>query len=292
MGGIALFRRRAQSLAWMRVCKCVKVADALDFVVGKFHAEMIFEAREEFECLQAVNPQFFVEIVAGLKVRARKFEMRGSEDSRYSVGRLLRSLFHDRSHFTRRRSRGCCGGFCRTATLGCPLPLSAGFKPDSQEWLSHKTVHGKYGCGPAFSTNLRRPSMTAGRVKSSQKMSISRRSSSAGNGLMKLFAAAAVVRSNFVVCVAVARATRRDSPSAATWLTRPTESPFVALMLRPVSNRSRTTPLPMSRFNRGIPPKPGISPSRNSGKQKARHFVRDDQIARERHLESPPKQTP
>jgi len=66
--------------------------------------------------------------------------------------------------------------------------------PDSQEWLSYETAHGRYGCGPAFSTNLRRPSITAGRVKSSQKMSISRRSSSAGSGLMKRFAAAAVAR--------------------------------------------------------------------------------------------------
>ena len=75
-------------------------------------------------------------------------------------------------------------------------------------------------------------------------------------------------RSNFASCAAVARATRRASPSAATWLTRPTDCAFVALMLRPVSSRSRTTALPRSRFRRGMPPKPGISPRRNSGKQK------------------------
>ena len=47
----------------------VKVADALDFVIGKFDAEVIFEAREQFKRLQAVDPQFLVEIIAGLRVR-------------------------------------------------------------------------------------------------------------------------------------------------------------------------------------------------------------------------------
>jgi hypothetical protein len=70
----------------------LKVADALDFVVGKFHAEMIFEAREEFECLQAVNPQFFVEIVAGLKFGARNLEMSGGEIQNF-VGGLF-DCFH------------------------------------------------------------------------------------------------------------------------------------------------------------------------------------------------------
>jgi len=48
--------------------------------------------------------------------------------------------------------------------LAVPSTFSVA-NPDSQEWLSYKTAHGKYGCGPAFSTNLRRPSITAGRVK-------------------------------------------------------------------------------------------------------------------------------
>ena len=39
-------------------------------------------------------------------------------------------------------------------------------------------------------------------------------------------------------------------------------------MLRPVRSRSRTTALPRSRLSRGMPPKPGISPRRSSGKQK------------------------
>ena len=44
-------------------------------------------------------------------------------------------------------------------------------------------------------------------------------------------------RSNFPTCAAVARATRKASPSAATWLTRPAASAFAALMLRPVSSK-------------------------------------------------------
>ncbi len=49
--------------------ECVEVADALDFVIREFHAEMIFETREQFERLQAVDPQFLVEIVARPEVR-------------------------------------------------------------------------------------------------------------------------------------------------------------------------------------------------------------------------------
>ncbi len=88
-----------------------------------------------------------------------------------------------------------------------------------------------------------------------------------GIGLINFFAAAAVPRSNFPNCAAVARAARKASPSPTTWLTSPICCALVALKLRPVSNRSLTTALPKSRFSRGIPPKPGISPSRNSGKQ-------------------------
>ena len=35
-----------------------------------------------------------------------------------------------------------------------------------------------------------------------------------------------------------------------------------------------------------MPPNPGMSPSRSSGKAEARHLVRNDQIARQRQLES------
>src|SRR2546426_6922170 len=70
---------------------------------------------------------------------------------------------------------------------------------------------------------------------------------------MNCFAAALVARSNFLTWAAVDLATRSASPSAATWQARPTARALVALMLRPVSSRSRTTPLPRSRFSRGMP---------------------------------------
>lgn len=40
-----------------------KVADALHFVVRQFDAEMIFQAAEHFECLQAVNTQLLEKVV-------------------------------------------------------------------------------------------------------------------------------------------------------------------------------------------------------------------------------------
>ena len=57
------------------LCERVEVADALNFVIGQFDAEMIFEACEQFEGLQAVDPQLLVEIVARQEFRAWEFEM-------------------------------------------------------------------------------------------------------------------------------------------------------------------------------------------------------------------------
>ena len=80
----------------------VEVADALDFVIREFHAEMIFEAREQFERLQAVDPELLVEIVARLKFGARKFEMSGGKIQDFV--RCLFNCFHDCFYFTGRSS--------------------------------------------------------------------------------------------------------------------------------------------------------------------------------------------
>ena len=60
-------------------------------------------------------------------------------------------------------------------------------------------IHGKYGIASLDSTNFFRAVITAGRAKSSQKSSISRRRSSWGVGLMNFFAATRVTASNFVI---------------------------------------------------------------------------------------------
>ncbi len=65
-----------------------EVADARDFVIGELDAEVIFEARKQFECLQAVNSQFLEEVIIGLKFGARNFEVRGGE-----IQDLVGSLF-------------------------------------------------------------------------------------------------------------------------------------------------------------------------------------------------------
>ena len=46
----------------------MEVGDALHFVIRQLDAEMIFQAREQFERLQAVDPQLLVKIVARLKL--------------------------------------------------------------------------------------------------------------------------------------------------------------------------------------------------------------------------------
>jgi hypothetical protein len=63
---------------------------------------MIFQAREQFERLQAVDPQLFVEIIAGLQFGARKFEVRGGKIQDF-VRRLF-DCFHGQLYFTGRMS--------------------------------------------------------------------------------------------------------------------------------------------------------------------------------------------
>ena len=88
----------------------VEVADALDFVIREFDPKMIFEAREQFESLQAVDPELLVEIVACLKFGPRKFEMRGGKIQNF-VGRLI-NRFHVSFNITRSLPRlASCGGF-------------------------------------------------------------------------------------------------------------------------------------------------------------------------------------
>jgi hypothetical protein len=65
-----------------------EVADTLNFVVGKFDAEMIFETREHFESLEAVDAEFLVKIVVGHEGARRDFELLGGE-----FEDLLRGLF-------------------------------------------------------------------------------------------------------------------------------------------------------------------------------------------------------
>src|SRR5579864_1812269 len=139
---------------------------------------MILQLGQQIEGLQAIDSQRFKEVLIGGKLLARHFEV----------------------------SRGQAQDFVERF-IGC--------------WHKNNSIvvsndHGKYGCASLLSTNFFNPACTAGRENRSQKISISRCSSSCGIGLMNCFAAAAVWRSNFAICAAVARAARRASPSATT----------------------------------------------------------------------------
>src|SRR5271168_1526839 len=148
--------------------------------------EMLLDTGEEVESLQAVDAELFEEIVVGRQLFARDFEMFGSQAQHFI------RCFLDSVHVLL-----SCHKFAWVCMVGARR-------------------YGRYGNASVLSTNLRRPASTAGRMKSSQKISISRRSSSWGIGLMNFLAAMAVPRSNFLSCDAVERATRRASPSATT----------------------------------------------------------------------------
>jgi hypothetical protein len=65
-----------------------EIAYALNFVVGELDAEMIFEAREHFESLEAIDAELFVEIVVGYEGTRWDLELLGCE-----VKDFLRGLF-------------------------------------------------------------------------------------------------------------------------------------------------------------------------------------------------------
>src|SRR5256885_17123285 len=56
-----------------------KVADALDFVVGKLDAKVVFEAAQKLEGLEAIDAQLAEEVVIGRKGAGGDIEMLGRE---------------------------------------------------------------------------------------------------------------------------------------------------------------------------------------------------------------------
>src|ERR1700740_3175986 len=185
---------------------------------------MILQSREQIERLQAVDVQGLEEVLVRLQLLARYLEV-----LRGQIQNFIQCLIF-RSH------------------PFCPLDKTVVY-----------LIQGRYGCNSVLSTNFRSPASTAGSTNNWQNRSISCFNSWWGIGLMNLLAAIAVLLSNLPGFKAMARAARSASPSPTTWLTSPTACARVALKLRPVSSKSRTTPLPRSRFRRGIPPKPGIN---------------------------------
>jgi len=83
-----IFLNQASEAGLDALGECFEVADALNFIVGEFDAEMIFQAGEHFEGLQAVDAELLVEIVVGRKGACGDFELHGSE-----LKDLLRGLF-------------------------------------------------------------------------------------------------------------------------------------------------------------------------------------------------------
>jgi hypothetical protein len=53
---------------------------------------VIFQAREQFQSLQTVNPQFLEEVIVGLKVGARNFEVCGGKSQNF-IGSLFKSFY-------------------------------------------------------------------------------------------------------------------------------------------------------------------------------------------------------
>jgi hypothetical protein len=76
----------------------VKIAHALHFVIRQLDAEMLFETREHFERLQAVEAKFLVEIVSGRECFSRHFKLPRCQPQDF-IGGLL-----DGSHSSRRLS--------------------------------------------------------------------------------------------------------------------------------------------------------------------------------------------
>jgi hypothetical protein len=63
-----------------------EVGYALEFVIRELDLEMLFDAAEEIEGLQAVDAELFEEIVIGGKLLALNFEMFGCEAQDFVCG--------------------------------------------------------------------------------------------------------------------------------------------------------------------------------------------------------------
>src|SRR5580692_7974602 len=119
---------------------------------------MLFETGQQIESLQAIDSELSEKVVIRRQLLARHAKMVGGK-LQYFIGGFLQ------------------GGH---ELLSCHI--SGG----SLICAAHPhRIQGRYGKAPVLSTNFRKPASTAGRVKSSQNRSISRRSSSRGIGLIK-----------------------------------------------------------------------------------------------------------
>jgi hypothetical protein len=67
-----------------------EVGDALEFVIGQLDAKMLFEAREEIERLEAIDAELLEEVVAGIELRARNFEVIGGKLQDFFGGSIER----------------------------------------------------------------------------------------------------------------------------------------------------------------------------------------------------------
>ncbi len=65
-----------------------EIADALEFVVRQLDVEVLLDARQQIERLQAVDSQLLEEIVVGRELLARHLEMRGGQIQHF-VGGVL-----------------------------------------------------------------------------------------------------------------------------------------------------------------------------------------------------------
>jgi hypothetical protein len=68
-----------------------EIGYALEFVVGEFDLEMLFDAGEEVEGLEAVDAELFEEIVVGRELITLDFEMFGGELEDF-VGGFVQSV--------------------------------------------------------------------------------------------------------------------------------------------------------------------------------------------------------
>src|SRR5882762_616702 len=86
-----------------------EVADALHFVVRGFDVEVIFDAREEFQSLQAVDAQLLEKVVLRRKSSRGQFEMRSSQIQHFPSG--LFQCWHDPNNLafprTEEKLRSC-----------------------------------------------------------------------------------------------------------------------------------------------------------------------------------------
>lgn len=111
--------------------QCLEIRDALQFVIRQLDFEMLLQACEKAERLQAVDAELLKEVIVGRKLRARDLKLRGGQ-----VEDLINGLLFGSHNFPRADTAGRRG----SRRISLVLPEQQGERKDHKQFRSPGAV--------------------------------------------------------------------------------------------------------------------------------------------------------